>query len=83
MLTRYLRLATADRGPQSAPGPKGPPGEVALQQLADALATTSANINTVATLGMAVPSPATLEDLANCISTIAAKLDEVIMALRR
>ena len=64
-------------------GPDGAPGEVNAQQLADALATTAANINAIATLGMAVPNPATLEDLQACVQTIGNKLDEVILTLRR
>ncbi len=59
-----------------------PPGEVSAQQLSDAIAGTSGNFNSVANLSMAVPNPATIEDLQNCISVMAAKIDELINALR-
>ena len=53
--------------------PQGVPGEVSLIQLNDAISFTSANSNAVSTL--TEPSP-TVEDLA-------AKLNELITALRR
>jgi hypothetical protein len=60
-------------------GIDGAPGEVSLQQLEDAIATTSANSNTVALLGLAVSDPPTQVEM----QQIADKLDELIMALRR
>jgi hypothetical protein len=57
----------------------GAPGEVSFQQLADAIATTSANSNGVDTLGLAVSDPPTQSEM----QQIADKLDELINALRR
>lgn len=72
-------------GGEGPPGPEGPqgepgvPGEVTLQQLTDAIATTSTNSNAVATLGMGVSDPPTQAE----VQQIANKLDELINALRR
>jgi hypothetical protein len=72
-------------GGEGPPGPEGPqgepgvPGEVTLQQLNDAIAGTSSNSNTVATLGMGVSDPPTQGEA----QQIANKLDELINALRR
>jgi hypothetical protein len=52
---------------------------VTLQQLNDAIATTSANSNGVALLGLTVSDPPTQAD----VQQIAYKLDELINALRR
>ena len=68
--------------PAGEPGPEGPEGsagEVSLQQLDDAIATTSANSNGVATLGLGVSDPPTQAE----VQSIADKLDELINALRR
>ena len=70
--------AGADGG-NGADGGEGPPGEVSLQQLEDAIATTSANSNGVALLGLAVSDPPTQAEM----QQIADKLDELITALRR
>ncbi len=70
------------RGSDGGPGPQGEPGgpgEVSLQQLTDAIATTSGNSNAVATLGMTVSDPPTQGE----VQAIANKLDELILALRR
>ncbi|MDZ4402094.1 hypothetical protein [Prosthecobacter sp.] len=67
------------QGIQGEPGLPGAPGEVSLQQLTDAIATTSSNSNQVATLGMTVSDPPTqaeMQDIAN-------KIDELIVMLRR
>ena len=66
-------------GTQGEPGPQGEPGEVSLQQLTDAVATTSSNSNAVNTLGMTVGDPPTQAE----VQQIADKLDELINALRR
>ena len=50
-----------------------------LQQLNDAIATTSSNSNGVALLGLAVSDPPTQAE----VQQIADKLDELINALRR
>ncbi len=50
-----------------------------LQQLNDAIATTSSNSNGVGTLGLAVSDPPTQSEM----QQIADKLDELINALRR
>ena len=60
-------------------GNDGIPGEVSLQQLTDAISTTSANTNGVSTLGMVVSDPPTQGE----VQQIADKLDELINALRR
>ena len=67
------------QGIQGEPGPPGMPGEVSLQQLTDAIATTSANSNGVSTLEMTVNDPPTQGE----VQLIANKLDELIPALRR
>ncbi len=70
------------RGDDGGPGPQGEPGapgEVSLQQLTDAIATTSSNTNAVATLGMTVSDPPTQSE----VQQIADKIDELIVMLRR
>ncbi len=67
--------------------PTGVPGEVSAAQLSDATANTlssalsnsSANTNAVAILNLAVASPPTQAQ----VQTLANKLDELILALRR
>ena len=59
-------------GPDGPQGPQGLPGEVSAQQLADAIATTSANTNAIALL----PDDADLP-------TMRAKINELIQALKR
>ncbi|MCX7009712.1 MAG: hypothetical protein NTY53_21130, partial [Kiritimatiellaeota bacterium] len=49
---------TVASGPQGIQGPQGPMGEVSAQQLADAIGTTSANTNSVATLDTSMSDPA-------------------------
>jgi hypothetical protein len=66
-------------GEQGIQGEPGTPGEVSFQQLADAIATTSANSNGVDTLGLTVSDPPTQSEM----QQIADKLDELINALRR
>jgi hypothetical protein len=67
------------QGIQGQEGPQGMPGEVSLQQLTDAIATTSSNSNGVSTLDMTVNDPPTQGE----VQLIANKLDELINALRR
>ncbi len=67
------------QGIQGEEGPQGMPGEVSLQQLTDAIATTSSNSNGVSTLEMTVNDPPTQGE----VQLIANKLDELINALRR
>ncbi|MDZ4401158.1 hypothetical protein [Prosthecobacter sp.] len=67
------------QGIQGEPGLPGAPGEVSLQQLTDAIATTSSNSNNVATLGMTVNDPPTQSE----VQEIANKIDELIVMLRR
>ncbi len=68
-------------GPQGPEGPAGAPGEVTTGQLNSAISTTSANSNTVSQLGagFTVSDPPTQAE----VQQIAAKLDELIAALRR
>ncbi|MDZ4401108.1 collagen-like protein [Prosthecobacter sp.] len=66
-------------GIQGEQGPPGAPGEVSLQQLTDAIATSSSNSNAVATLGMTVSDPPTQAE----VQQIANKVDELIGVLRR
>jgi hypothetical protein len=73
------RGADGNQGAQGEPGGPGGPGEVSLQQLTDAIATTSSNSNAVNTLGMAVSDPPTQSE----VQQIADKIDELILALRR
>jgi hypothetical protein len=80
--SNWSRLTGFD-GQNGIDGQNCAPGEVSAQQLSDAIATTAANINAVVTLNMAVPNPATLEDLQSCVQTLANKIDELILALRR
>ncbi len=67
------------QGIQGELGAQGLPGEVSLQQLTDAIATTSSNSNGVSTLQMTVNDPPTQGEAL----LIANKLDELITALRR
>jgi hypothetical protein len=67
------------QGIQGEEGAQGMPGEVSLQQLTDAIATTSSNSNGVSTLQMTVNDPPTQGE----VQLIANKLDELINALRR
>ena len=70
------------QGPQGndgAPGPQGPPGEVTQAALDAAITGTSANSNSVSTLGMVVTNPPTQSE----VQTLADKVDELILALRR
>ncbi|MDZ4405023.1 hypothetical protein [Prosthecobacter sp.] len=67
------------QGIQGEQGLPGAPGEVSLQQLTDAIATTSSNSNNVATLGMTVSDPPTQSE----VQQIANKIDELIVMLRR
>ncbi len=62
-------------GPPGPEGPQGPPGEVTLQQLNDAIATTSTNSNTVATLDTPYADPDAEE--------LRLKLNELLTTLRR
>ncbi|MDZ4405024.1 MAG: collagen-like protein, partial [Prosthecobacter sp.] len=71
--------STGPQGIQGEQGLPGAPGEVSLQQLTDAIATSSSNSNAVATLGMAVSDPPTQSE----VQILASKVDELILALRR
>jgi hypothetical protein len=66
-------------GNDGSPGPQGPPGEVTNAQLASAIQDTSRNSNGVNTLNLTVSDPPTQGE----VQAIAAKLDELINALRR
>ena len=71
--------ANGTQGNDGATGPQGPPGEVTQAALDSAMANTSANSNSVSTLGMVVTNPPTQSE----VQTLADKLDELILALRR
>ena len=71
--------ANGTQGNDGATGPQGPPGEVTQAALDSAMANTSANSNSVSTLGMVVTNPPTQSE----VQTLADKLDELITALRR
>ena len=67
------------RGNDGSSGADGMPGEVSLQQLNDAIATTSANSDGVSTLDLFpsdTPTQAEVQDVVN-------KINELIEALRR
>jgi hypothetical protein len=66
-------------GPQAPAGADGAPGEVTLAQLNTAVAGTSSNTNAVATLGLIVSDPPTQAEM----QSLANKVDELILALRR
>jgi hypothetical protein len=66
-------------GPPGPEGPQGVPGEVTLQQLNDAIATTSANSNVVTTLDFIPSDPPTQMEMQQVID----KVNELINALRR
>lgn len=65
--------------PQGDEGLVGPPGEVTLTDLTNAINGTSSNSNTISMLGMTVSDPPTQAEM----QTIANKLDELINTLRR
>ena len=67
------------QGPQGNEGPQGPPGEVSQAALDSAIASTSAKSNSVSTLGMVVTNPPAQSE----VQTLADKVDELILALRR
>ena len=74
--------ADGPQGPQGnegTQGPQGPPGEVTQAALDAAITGTSANSNAVSTLGMVVTNPPTQVE----VQTLADKVDELILALRR
>ena len=66
-------------GPPGAEGPQGVPGEVSLQQLSDAIDTTSSNVNSVGLLSMTVSDPPQQYE----VQAIVDKIDELITALYR
>ena len=66
-------------GNDGGAGPQGQPGEVTNMQLNSAIGGTSSNSNAVSTLGMTVSDP----PIQSQVQTIADKLDELILALRR
>ena len=66
-------------GPPGPEGPQGVPGEVTLQQLTDAIATTSANSNAVTTLDFIPSDPPSQMEMQQVID----KVNELINALRR
>ena len=66
-------------GPPGPEGPQGVPGEVTLQQLDDAIATTSANSNAVTTLDFIPSDPPSQREMQQVID----KVNELINALRR
>ena len=59
--------------------PQGPTGGVTLDQLANVINGSSANSNSVGTLGLGVNDPPSGADLQQVVN----KLDELILALRR
>lgn len=66
-------------GEQGGQGVQGPPGEVTNAALAAAISGTSSNTNAVATLGLLVSDPPTQAEM----QSLANKVDELILALRR
>ncbi len=66
-------------GPEGPEGPQGPPGEVSPQQLSDAIAGTSSNVNSVSLLSMIVSDPPQQFE----VQAIVDKIDELINALYR
>ena len=68
-----------NNGQDGAPGIQGPPGEVTNAALATAIQGTSNNTNGVATLNLVVSDPPTQAE----VQSVANKLDEIILALRR
>jgi len=66
-------------GSQGKDGAQGPPGEVTLDQLANVINGSSANSNSVGTLGLGVNDPPSGADLQQVVN----KLDELILVLRR
>ena len=71
--------AQGPQGNDGATGPQGPPGEVTQAALDSAIASTSANSNSVSTLDLIVTNPPTQSE----VQSLADKLDELITALRR
>jgi len=67
------------RGNDGSNGSDGAPGEVSLQQLSDAIATTSANSNGVSTLDLFPSDPPTQAEMQDVVN----KINELIVALRR
>jgi len=65
--------------PQGQVGDPGPTGGVTLDQLANVINGSSANSNSVGTLGLGVNDPPSGADLQQVVN----KLDELILALRR
>ncbi len=72
-------LPRGNDGSQGNDGAQGPPGEVTLDQLANVINGSSANSNSVGTLGLGVNDPPSGADLQQVVN----KLDELILALRR
>ncbi len=66
-------------GADGSSGSDGAPGEVSLQQLDEAINSTSSNSNGVNLLGLAVSDPPTQGEM----QALADKMDELILALRR
>jgi hypothetical protein len=66
-------------GSNGSDGAQGPPGEVTNVALAGAINGTSSNSNAVATLGLVVSDPPTQPEM----QSLANKVDELILALRR
>ena len=74
----YARARTP--GPRrEIKGSQGPAGEGTRRDLSPALGGTSANTNAVSQLGLTISDPPTQTEL----QTVANKLDELIVALRR
>ncbi len=71
--------ADGAQGPQGPEGPQGPPGEVSPQQLSDAIAGTSSNVNSVSLLSMIVSDPPQQFE----VQAIVDKIDELINTLYR
>ncbi len=65
--------------PRGNDGAQGPPGEVTLNELANVINGSSANSNSVGTLGLGVNDPPSGADLQQVVN----KLNELILALRR
>jgi len=72
-------IPRGQNGNDGGMGQQGQPGEVTSVQLSSAINGTSNNSNAVNTLAMTVSDPPSVGD----VQAIAAKLDELILVLRR
>lgn len=74
-----LNLPAGQNGANGNDGAQGLPGEVTNASLTGAISGTSNNSNAVATLGLVVSDPPTQTEM----QTLANKVDELLLALRR